>query len=47
MIIRNGESVFRSHEQQYSFNFPYQLGTSSKTTPNDVYHFHIDIIQFV
>jgi protein phosphatase PTC7 len=32
-IIRGGEYIFRSEEQQHSFNFPVQLGTNSKDTP--------------
>lgn len=30
LVVRCGEPIFRSEEQQHSFNFPYQLGTSSK-----------------
>jgi len=33
MVIRNEKLVFRSKEQQHSFNFPYQLGTGSSDRP--------------
>lgn len=32
MIIRGGEMIFRSTEQQHSFNFPVQLGMMGDTT---------------
>ncbi|KAI9001993.1 phosphatase 2C-like domain-containing protein [Gaertneriomyces semiglobifer] len=35
MVIRQDEAIFRTEEQQHSFNFPYQLGTGSRDTPND------------
>lgn len=34
-IIRKDDYVFRSEEQQHSFNFPYQLGTASFDCPAD------------
>lgn len=34
-VIRRNNYVFRSEEQQHSFNFPYQLGTASFDSPND------------
>jgi hypothetical protein len=34
-IIRNNHYLFRSEEQQHSFNFPYQLGLLSKDQPQD------------
>lgn len=34
MVIRGSDIVFRSKEQQHSFNFPYQLGTGSADMPN-------------
>lgn len=34
-IIRHNNYVFRTEEQQHSFNFPVQLGTGSPDTPND------------
>ncbi|KAJ3411851.1 hypothetical protein HDV05_001640 [Chytridiales sp. JEL 0842] len=33
MVIRGQEIIFRSEEQQYSFNFPYQLGTGARCLP--------------
>lgn len=33
LVIRHGKLVFRSKEQQHSFNFPYQLGTGSSDRP--------------
>ncbi|OMJ21398.1 putative protein phosphatase 2C 80 [Smittium culicis] len=30
-IIRDGEMVFRTEEQQHSFNYPYQLGTEENS----------------
>jgi len=35
MVIRDGEIVHRTKEQQYSFNYPYQLGSGSQHTPSD------------
>lgn len=32
-IIRGSDYVFRSEEQQHSFNYPFQAGTTSKDTP--------------
>lgn len=32
-LIRKDEIVYRSNEQQHRFNYPYQLGTQSQTTP--------------
>lgn len=32
-IIRDSNFIFRSEEQQHSFNFPVQLGTNSKDVP--------------
>lgn len=29
LLFRGGELVMRTKEQQHSFNFPYQIGTSS------------------
>lgn len=34
-VIRRNHYVFRSEEQQHSFNFPYQLGTASFDSPMD------------
>jgi len=35
MILRDYEVIFRSEEQQHSFNYPYQLGTKSRDTPEN------------
>ena len=43
MIIRGGASIFRTEEQQHSFNFPYQLGTGSKDRPCDAQFFTVQI----
>jgi serine/threonine protein phosphatase PrpC len=43
MVIRGGEPIFRSEEQQHSFNFPFQLGTNSRDTPHDTQTFTIKI----
>jgi hypothetical protein len=43
MIIRGGEPIFRSEEQQHSFNYPFQLGTVSKDTPKDTQSFAIKV----
>lgn len=32
-IIRGNDYIFRSEEQQHSFNYPVQIGTHSKSTP--------------
>ncbi|KAG8901414.1 hypothetical protein FRB99_005325 [Tulasnella sp. 403] len=32
-VVRDGEIAFRSEEMQHSFNYPYQLGPKSTTTP--------------
>ncbi|KAG8738414.1 hypothetical protein FRC10_006909 [Ceratobasidium sp. 414] len=32
-VVRDGKFVVRSEEMQHSFNFPYQLGPHSSTTP--------------
>jgi serine/threonine protein phosphatase PrpC len=41
MLIRGGEPIFRSEEQQHSFNFPFQLGTSSRDSPKDIQSFTV------
>ncbi|KAI8895586.1 phosphatase 2C-like domain-containing protein [Globomyces pollinis-pini] len=43
MIIRGGESIFRNEEQQHSFNFPFQLGTVSRDSPNDTQCYNLKI----
>jgi len=42
-IIRHGNIVFRSEEQQHSFNFPYQLGTGSSDYPSDAKQLRIKV----
>ncbi|KAG8928603.1 hypothetical protein FRC03_009640 [Tulasnella sp. 419] len=32
-LVRNGEMVYRSEEMQHSFNYPFQLGPKSTSTP--------------
>jgi hypothetical protein len=43
MVIRGGEPIFRSEEQQHAFNFPYQLGPVSKDSPKDTQSFVVKI----
>jgi len=35
MLIRNGCVLYRTKEQQFNFNFPYQLGATSRAQPSD------------
>ncbi|KAL8286173.1 hypothetical protein RQP46_004661 [Phenoliferia psychrophenolica] len=43
-IIRGSDYVFRSEEQQHSFNYPFQAGTTSKDTPiKDAQRFTIKV----
>lgn len=42
-IIRKDDYLFRSEEQQHSFNFPYQLGTASFDYPSDAQQFSVKI----
>ncbi|KAM0755833.1 protein serine/threonine phosphatase 2C, partial [Meredithblackwellia eburnea MCA 4105] len=43
-IIRGNDYVFRSEEQQHSFNYPFQAGTTSKDTPiKDAQRFTIKV----
>lgn len=43
-IIRGQEFIFRTEEQQHSFNFPVQVGTNSKDTPKtDAQHFTVKV----
>ncbi|KAJ3086574.1 hypothetical protein HK102_012896, partial [Quaeritorhiza haematococci] len=39
MVLRNLVPIFRTEEQQHSFNFPYQLGTGSRDSPTDAQSF--------
>ncbi|SAM01089.1 hypothetical protein [Absidia glauca] len=42
-VIRRNDYIFRSEEQQHSFNFPYQLGTASFDSPLDAQQFTIKV----
>ena len=43
-IIRDKDYIFRSQEQQHSFNYPYQMGTNSQDTPRkDGQRFNIKV----
>ncbi|KAI8882367.1 protein serine/threonine phosphatase 2C [Backusella circina FSU 941] len=42
-VIRHNSYIFRSEEQQHSFNFPYQLGTSSPDRPKDAESFTVRV----
>lgn len=43
-IIRGNDYIFRSEEQQHSFNYPVQVGTNSKDTPvKDAQRFNIKV----
>lgn len=43
-IIRGNDYIFRSEEQQHSFNYPVQAGTNSKDTPiKDAQRFNIKV----
>ena len=43
MLIRNREIMFRNEEQQHSFNFPFQLGTTGRDTPKDAQEYTLKI----
>lgn len=43
MIIRGLEIVYRTKEQQHSFNFPYQIGTGSADKPHHSQRIQIDV----
>ncbi|KAI9486881.1 MAG: phosphatase 2C-like domain-containing protein [Benjaminiella poitrasii] len=42
-VIRQNDYIFRSEEQQHSFNYPYQLGTASFDSPIDAQQFNVKI----
>lgn len=43
-IIRGNDYIFRSEEQQHSFNFPVQAGTNSRDTPiKDAQRFNVKV----
>jgi len=43
VVVRGDEIIFRSEEQQHSFNFPFQLGTGSKDSPADADSFTVKV----
>lgn len=43
MVIRGQEIIYRSKEQQHSFNFPYQIGTGSADKPEHSVRIVVDI----
>lgn len=43
MIIRGLEIVYRTKEQQHSFNFPYQIGTGSADKPHHAQRIQVDV----
>lgn len=43
MILRNLEPIFRTEEQQHSFNFPYQLGTGSRDSPESAQFINVRV----
>lgn len=43
MIIRGLEIVYRTKEQQHSFNFPYQIGTGSADKPHHSQRIQIEV----
>ncbi|WAQ84436.1 hypothetical protein PtA15_5A6 [Puccinia triticina] len=43
-VIRGNDFIFRSEEQQHSFNYPVQIGTNSKSTPTrDAQRYNIKV----
>lgn len=43
-VIRGNDFIFRSEEQQHSFNYPVQIGTNSKSTPvKDAQRYNIKV----
>jgi protein phosphatase PTC7 len=43
MIVRGLEIIYRSKEQQHSFNFPYQIGTGSADKPQHSQRIQIEV----
>lgn len=43
VIIRGKDCIFRSEEQQHSFNYPYQLGTGSFDSAQDAQMYKVKI----
>jgi len=44
MVVRGSNILFRSKEQQHSFNFPYQLGTGSADLPHHAACVNLNIL---
>ncbi|KAI1320383.1 hypothetical protein EDD11_001185 [Mortierella claussenii] len=42
-VIRRNEFIFRTEEQQHSFNYPFQLGTGSTDSPTDAQVFTVKV----
>ncbi|KAF9111223.1 hypothetical protein BGX27_005225 [Mortierella sp. AM989] len=42
-VIRRNEFIFRTEEQQHSFNYPFQLGTGSTDSPKDAQVFTVKV----
>ncbi|KAJ2841946.1 hypothetical protein IWW36_006084, partial [Coemansia brasiliensis] len=43
-VVRQGDMVYRTEEQQHSFNFPYQLGTEAHSdAPSDAQVFRLKV----
>ncbi|KAI8871630.1 protein serine/threonine phosphatase 2C, partial [Ramicandelaber brevisporus] len=40
-VIRRGAMLFRTEEQQHSFNYPFQLGTGTSDSPDDAQSFNL------
>jgi len=45
MVVRKGEVLFRTKEQQHSFNFPYQLGGKTSKSGDLPEHSNVDTIR--
>lgn len=43
MVIRGLDIVYRSKEQQHSFNFPYQIGTGSADKPHHAQRIQVEV----
>lgn len=43
MVIRGLEIIFRTKEQQHSFNFPYQIGTGSADKPQHSQRLNVEV----
>ena len=43
IIIRNNEVIFKTKEQQFSFNFPFQLGATTRAKPDDADMYDLEI----